>query len=187
MRTWIINTAAVFATAGLLAACGGDKPKPETPAAPAEEVGPPAPLTAPQEAAVTEAEKETGATGLGIEDEILRLCPAVKPPRFGYNSAEVKTAFRNTLVALADCMNAGGLKGRDLLLVGHADPRGEDDYNMALGGRRAESVRGALKSLGVEQNRMDVSSRGELEATGTDEDSWSKDRRVDVKLKVKVN
>jgi peptidoglycan-associated lipoprotein len=80
-------------------------------------------------------------------------------------------------------MNDGALKGRSLLMVGHADPRGEEDYNMALGGRRAESVRGAMESLGVDKGRMDVSSRGELEATGVDEESWAKDRRVDIKLK----
>ena len=141
-------------------------------------------MTAPQTQALDNAEKETGATGLGIEDEILRLCPNVKPPRFGYDSAAVKQEFRNTLVALAECMNDGALKGKELLLIGHADPRGEEDYNMALGGRRAESVRGALTSLGVAESRMDVSSRGELEATGTDEAGYAKDRRVDIKLKV---
>ena len=183
MRTWMIHTAAALATIGLLAACG-DEPEPKTPTAPVEEAAPSKPLSAPQQAAIDDAEKETGATGLGIQDEILKLCPAVKPPRFSYDSARVKQDFRNTLVALADCMKDGGLKGKDLLLVGHADPRGEEDYNMALGGRRAESVRSALNSLGVDKGRMDVSSRGELEATGTDDESYAKDRRVDIKLKV---
>jgi peptidoglycan-associated lipoprotein len=183
MRTWMMHTAIALATARLLAGCG-DKPEPEVPEAPAEEAAPAAPLTAPQESAIANAETETGAGGLGIQDEILKLCPAVKPPRFSYDSAKVKQDFRNTLVALADCMKEGGLKGKELLLVGHADPRGEEDYNMALGGRRAESVRGALDSLGVEKSRMDVSSRGELEATGSEESGYAKDRRVDIKLKV---
>lgn len=183
MRSWMIHTVAALATFGLLTACG-DKPEPETPSVPAEEAAPAQPLSAPQQSALDEAQEEVGATGLGIQDEILRLCPGVKPPRFSYDSAQVKQQFRNTLVALADCMKEGGIKGRDLLLVGHADPRGEEDYNMALGGRRAESVRGALHSLGVDKSRMDVSSRGELEATGSDTESWAKDRRVDIKLKV---
>ena len=95
----------------------------------------------------------------------------------------MQQAFQDSLVALADYIKTGKLKGRSLLLVGHADPRGEDDYNMALGGRRADSVRNALQALDVEQNRLDVTSRGELEATGVDEAGWAKDRRVDVKLK----
>jgi len=179
----MIHSVAAIAAIGLLAACG-DKPEPETPEAPAAEAAPQKPLTPPQEQAIANAEQETGATGLGIQDEILKLCPAVKPPKFSYDSAQVKREFRNTLVALAECMKDGGLEGRDLLLVGHADPRGEEDYNMSLGGRRAESVRGALGSLGVAKSRLDVSSRGELEATGTDTESWAKDRRVDIKLKV---
>lgn len=166
---------------GLIAACS-ETPEPVTPTAAADEA-PAAQVSPVQQTAIDDAEKETGATGLGIDDEILRLCPAVKPPKFGYDSARVKEEFRNTLVALAECMNDGALKGRSLLMVGHADPRGEDDYNMALGGRRAESVRGAMESLGVEKGRMDVSSRGEVEASGVDEESWSKDRRVDIKLK----
>jgi peptidoglycan-associated lipoprotein len=183
MSKWMHAVGGV-AIAGWIVGCGGEKPKPEAPTAPTEEAAPAKPLSAPQAQALDNAEKETGATGLGIQDEILKLCPNVKPPRFGYDSASVKQEFRNTLMALAECMNEGALKGKELLLVGHADPRGEDDYNMALGGRRAESVRGALTSLGVEGSRMDVSSRGELEASGGDEAGWSKDRRVDIKLKV---
>jgi peptidoglycan-associated lipoprotein len=170
-----------MAAAAMVGGCGGE-PEPKTAQAPA--AYDPAPLlTPPQRQAITAAQKETGATGLGIEDEILRLCP-VKPPRFAYDSAQVTQEFQNTLVALAECMNTGGLKGKDLLMVGHADPRGEEDYNMALGGRRAESVRTALGALGVAQTRLDVTSRGEVEATGTDEGTWSKDRRVDIKIKV---
>ncbi|HNS98600.1 MAG TPA: OmpA family protein [Polyangiaceae bacterium] len=173
----------IFTIAALvpIAACS-KTPEPVTPSTPTEEAPPPQ-VSPVQQAAIDDAEKETGGTGLGIDDEILRLCPAVRPPKFGYDSARVKDEFRNTLVALAQCMNDGALKGRSLLMVGHADPRGEEDYNMALGGRRAESVRGAMESLGVDKGRMDVSSRGELEATGVDEESWAKDRRVDIKLK----
>lgn len=68
---------------------------------------------------------------------------------FANNSANVNQRFRSRLVELAKCMNEGGLKGRKLLLVGHADPRGEEDYNLALGGRRAGSVHDALSALGV--------------------------------------
>jgi peptidoglycan-associated lipoprotein len=79
-------------------------------------------------------------------------------------------------------MKDGGLKDRNLLLVGHADPRGEEDYNLALGGRRANSVRDAMRKLGVASGRFQLTSRGALEAKGTDEATWAEDRRVDVKL-----
>lgn len=61
-------------------------------------------------------------------------------------------------------------------------PRGEEDYNLALGGRRANSVRDAMRELGVASGRFQLTSRGDLDAKGTDEATWAEDRRVDVKL-----
>ncbi|HEU4538910.1 MAG TPA: OmpA family protein, partial [Polyangiaceae bacterium] len=87
------------------------------------------------------------------------------------------------LSGIADCMKNGGLKGKGVLLVGHTDPRGDDDYNMQLGGRRAEAVKSAIAAFGVENGRIDVSSRGEADAKGTEEASWAQDRRVDINLK----
>jgi peptidoglycan-associated lipoprotein len=144
----------------------------------------PQPLSPVQESAVSDAQVETGATGLHIDDEILRLCPEVNPPRFDFDSSKVKTQFRDTMVDLARCMNNGPMRGRSVLLVGHADPRGEEDYNLSLGGRRAEAVRNALTSLGVQEVRVDVSSRGALDATGRNETTWAQDRRVDIRLKI---
>ena len=175
MRTLFLFVATVMT---LTPACSADKPEPRTAAA-ADQQGPA--LNEDQERAVAKAGKESGG-GLNFDDEILRLCPAIKPPKFGYNSANVQTHFRSSLVELAKCMNEGGLKGRNLLLIGHADPRGEDDYNLALGGRRADSVQVALGKLGVSDARLNVTSRGELDSKGTDEKSYSEDRRVDVKL-----
>jgi len=182
--TRLVPLAALMLFVSAVAACGDDPP-PKTANDAAQDMAtkPGKQLTEPQQKAVDDAEKETGATGLGISDEILRLCPAVKPPHFATDSARVKMEYQDALVALAECMNNGNLKGKTLLLVGHADPRGEDDYNLALGGRRAESVRTALGSLGVERGRLDVTSRGEIDATGTNEEGWSKDRRVDIKIK----
>ena len=67
-------------------------------------------------------------------------------------------------------------------LVGHADNRGEEDYNMLLGQRRADNVKGAVVSAGMTAAKTLTTSRGELDATGADEATWSKDRRVDIVL-----
>jgi len=139
-----------------------------------------------QQSALSAAEQETnGGQGLHIDDAIIKLCPSVTPPHFGFDSAKVKTDYSNAFGAIAECMKTGGLNGRSLLLVGHADRRGEDDYNLALGGRRAESVRGAIESFGVERSRLDISSKGEADAKGTDEKGYAEDRRVDIRLKEK--
>ena len=83
---------------------------------------------------------------------------------------------------LADCFSTGPLKGRELRLVGHADPRGEEEYNMVLGGRRADNVKTAIAAQGLSAAKIATTSRGKLDATGSDESSWAKDRRVDVVL-----
>jgi peptidoglycan-associated lipoprotein len=68
-------------------------------------------------------------------------------------------------------------------LVGHADPRGSSDYNMVLGGSRADTVKTFLTMKGMPGGRIATTSRGEMDASGTDDASWAKDRRVDVLLK----
>jgi peptidoglycan-associated lipoprotein len=66
-------------------------------------------------------------------------------------------------------------------LVGHCDERGSDQYNIALGERRAEAVRSYLAELGIAAGRMETVSYGEerpLDA-GHDETAWVKNRRVE--------
>lgn len=77
---------------------------------------------------------------------------------------------------------SGAAAGQRLAIVGHADPRGSFDYNLALGERRAAQVADQLKAHGLEANRIDISSRGEMDATGTDETSYAEDRRVGIFL-----
>jgi peptidoglycan-associated lipoprotein len=67
-------------------------------------------------------------------------------------------------------------------LVGHADPRGEPEYNMVLGGKRADNVKGFIIEKGLPEPQVSTTSRGEDEAKGTDEATWAADRRVDVVL-----
>jgi outer membrane protein OmpA-like peptidoglycan-associated protein len=53
---------------------------------------------------------------------------------------------------------------------------------MGLGSRRAETVSSYLARLGVEKPQLAVTTRGALDATGTDEATWQHDRRVDLQL-----
>jgi peptidoglycan-associated lipoprotein len=123
--------------------------------------------------------------GLHVSDAIARACNLPRPEtksHFDFDSAEIGTDDRELLAAVARCLTEGALRGRSVSLVGRADPRGEDEYNMSLGGTRAESVRRYLFSLGVSKDHMSATSRGEIDATGTDEAGWAQDRRVDVEL-----
>jgi peptidoglycan-associated lipoprotein len=101
---------------------------------------------------------------------------------FAYNSARVVQQDRLFFAKLAACFADGPLSGRTLRLVGHADPRGDTDYNYVLGQQRADGVRDAVVGAGLASERVSTTSRGELEAQGGDEPSWAKDRRVDLVL-----
>ncbi|HEX6271679.1 MAG TPA: OmpA family protein, partial [Polyangiaceae bacterium] len=101
---------------------------------------------------------------------------------FAFDSANVRAQDRAILKKLADCFMTGPLKGREMRLVGHADPRGDEEYNHVLGQRRADSVKSAVVEAGLTATTIATTSRGEDDASGTEETGWSKDRRVDIVL-----
>jgi peptidoglycan-associated lipoprotein len=127
--------------------------------------------------------KRTGE--VNVSNEIKRACNITEPkntPKFDFDSADLLEADREVLAQVARCLTTGPLKGRGIELVGRADARGESEYNMILGESRAGSVNKYLAALGVDLSRMAVTSRGELDAEGVDEETWQLDRRVDLRL-----
>lgn len=68
----------------------------------------------------------------------------------------------------------------NILIEGHCDERGTDEYNLALGDRRAKATRDYLIALGVPSNRVEMLSYGEEKPLCTDmtEECWSKNRRA---------
>lgn len=99
---------------------------------------------------------------------------------FDYDSFEVKAESAATLEANARYLNAN--RTRRVNLEGHTDERGGREYNLALGQKRAESVRRALSLLGVPETQMEAVSFGEEKPaqTGFDEAAFSKNRRVEL-------
>jgi peptidoglycan-associated lipoprotein len=126
-------------------------------------------------------------SGLSVSDAIAKAC-GIPPrndgssPSFDFDSASLGGDDRAMLTLVARCLTEGALRGRSVALVGRADPRGEAEYNMNLGGSRANTVQRYLQDLGVGKDKLNATSRGELDATGKDEAGWAKDRRVDVQL-----
>ena len=96
---------------------------------------------------------------------------------FAFDADELDASARNGIQANVSCMRERGLSG--LHLTGHCDPRGTEEYNLALGDRRARAVLQYMTSLGVERDSLGVSSMGEEMSQGTDESSWSRDRKVE--------
>jgi len=124
---------------------------------------------------------------LAMSGDLVQMC-GIKPadnanPTFDYDKDELTSSDRGILDQLATCLTSGPLKGKAVALIGRADPRGTEEYNLGLGSRRASSVGGYLQRLGVGQPQLAVTTRGALDATGVDEAGWQKDRRVDVQLK----
>ncbi len=159
--------------------CGSSTPAPEEPAAePAAE-----PTEAPAPAPSEKPGDDPRQSDVNISDEIKAACGLSEPEaHFAYNSARLRAEDQAVMKKLADCFTTGKLKGRTMRLVGHADPRGESEYNVVLGGKRADNVAAALKKAGLPEAQSTTTSRGEMDATGTDEASWAKDRRVDIHL-----
>jgi peptidoglycan-associated lipoprotein len=100
----------------------------------------------------------------------------LEPVYFDFNESALTTEATSRLAADAECLKK---VGRAATLVGHTDPRGTQEYNLALSERRAQSVRDHLGRLGVEGSKLSILPRGSLDAKGTDEPSWAQDRRVD--------
>ncbi|GBL46316.1 18K peptidoglycan-associated outer membrane lipoprotein [Sulfuriferula multivorans] len=99
---------------------------------------------------------------------------------FDYDSSVVQDSYRPTLQAHAGYLSSH--KDAKVTLQGNTDDRGSREYNLALGQRRADSVRKVLNTLGVPESQMEAVSFGEEKpkATGDDEAAWKENRRVDI-------
>ena len=100
---------------------------------------------------------------------------------FDFDRSGIKASERVKLEQAAKWCTEN--KGRQLILEGHCDWRGTAEYNLGLGDRRSNAVKEYLEKLGVEVIRLEVVSKGDLDAkeNGTSEE-MTKDRRVEIVL-----
>lgn len=110
-------------------------------------------------------------------------CQDFPAPKFEYESPTLADESKKTLQRLAGCITTGTLKGARVLLTGHCDARGEYEFNMGLGAERAEQAKRFLVGAGVPEDKIATSSRGKLDAAGTDEAGYANDRRVDIEVR----
>lgn len=97
---------------------------------------------------------------------------------FAFDSSVLSEEARQLLNHKADYLRT--YPGVMVTVEGYCDERGTDAYNIALGERRAQSVKNFLVNLGIGTDRMNTVSYGEERpvAVGHDEASWAKNRRV---------
>ncbi|MEK6606786.1 MAG: OmpA family protein [Myxococcota bacterium] len=96
---------------------------------------------------------------------------------FDFNESLLTQDATVTLAKNAECLKSA--QGAKIRVEGHCDPRGTEEYNLALGDRRARGAIDHLGRLGVDTSRLRPVSKGKLEAVGTDESGWARDRRAD--------
>ncbi len=127
---------------------------------------------------------DTSGDGLpGLDQESLLFEPGSKyglqTVYFDYDSSTLRGDSMTTLRDNADKIKQ--FPNVIIQLAGHCDSRGTQEYNMALGERRALAVREYLIQLGIPGNQLITISYGkEFPAmTGENESAWSKNRRVE--------
>lgn len=105
----------------------------------------------------------------------------VRTVYFEYDSSEVRSEFIPLINAHGQLLASDS--SRRVVLEGHADERGSREYNIALGERRAISVRRLLLGSGANSSQIRTLSYGEERpaVVGHDESAWSKNRRVEIR------
>lgn len=184
----------VLALIALLSTACGPKPQPEEPATSAPSMTPeepePEPAVEPEPEEVREwqapeepEETRLSASQLQAQADRFNREGALVTVYFETDKSELTSDARRILAA-----NAAWLRGHPdfgVLVAGHCDERNTEEYNLALGERRAEAVRRYLASLGVGDGRIETISYGEERpaAQGHTESAWSQNRRAEFEVR----
>jgi peptidoglycan-associated lipoprotein len=180
-RLWWLGTVALVVA---FAGCGGGAPEPEPEPAPA-----PAPQvqqpTAEEEAAARaraeeEARRLAEAEAARIATERNRVLTIIaERVHFDFDKSDIRPDAEQVLQRKVSVLRQ--YPGIALRFEGHCDERGSNEYNLALGQRRAEAVRRYLTSYGLDASRFATISYGEERpaAGGHDEEAWAANRRAE--------
>ena len=101
----------------------------------------------------------------------------LKPIYFAFDSVTLEPSARDGVASNVQCARERSIER--LKITGYTDPRGTEEYNLALGSRRASSVEEYVRSLGLAEQAVSSTSMGEEMASGNEEAGWSQDRRVE--------
>lgn len=100
---------------------------------------------------------------------------------FDFDKYDIKSGDDSTLNDLGMCLTKD--PSVKIVIEGNCDERGSSEYNMALGNRRADAVKGYLTNKGVSADRIKTVSFGKENPVdkGHNEEAWAANRRADVK------
>ena len=169
-----------------LVALGACKKKPEVAPAPAEQPAPasqpapppPAPAQPECDAACVEA-RNNAAKAEAIRAATAALTATIY---FDYDRSDITDDSRAKLDAKVPVLTQN--TAVRIRIAGHTDSRGSDEYNLALGQRRAAAAKRYLTDRGIDGSRIEIVSFGEERPTCTDESEgcWSRNRRDEFEI-----
>ena len=109
--------------------------------------------------------------------------PELETVYFDYDRSNVREDQKGTLRGNSQQISAHS-EWATVVVEGHCDERGSEEYNLALGERRASAVKQYLTNLGIPAARMDTVSFGESKPAvqGHDESAWKWNRRGEFKV-----
>ena len=101
---------------------------------------------------------------------------------FDYDKYTIRQDARPTLDDVSSYLNDN--KKTDVVIEGHGDERGTNEYNLALGEKRARATKNYISSQGVLPSRVSIVTYGEEKplCTNTGESCWQRNRRSSIKL-----
>lgn len=125
---------------------------------------------------------QSGVTGVdtGKSNSDVAMQSTARVIYFDYDSFVIRPEFQSVIEAHARFIKADKVKR--VAIEGHTDERGGREYNLALGQKRAEAVRGALGLLGVSESQMEAVSFGKEKPAmqGATEAAMEKNRRAEI-------
>ncbi len=175
----LVRLLCVLSISALLFACSSDQVKEETPVE-VEDLSTTAPDESADESGVQAYGTDDGGTSSFSELDDPQSQLSVRIIYFEYDSSEIRAEYRSVVEAHARYLIEN--PSTTITLEGHADERGSREYNLALGERRAQSVKQQMTVLGASSSQIRLVSYGEERPAvdGHDEASWQQNRRVEI-------
>jgi peptidoglycan-associated lipoprotein len=116
-----------------------------------------------------------------MEQDVQSVQASLKPVHFDYDQFTMTSEAQAAAQYDAEILKRAPQVA--VLIEGHCDERGTDEYNLALGERRAQAVAQYLTTLGVSNRMSTVSYGSELPADpGHNEAAWAKNRRAELRV-----
>jgi OOP family OmpA-OmpF porin len=152
--------------------------------------------TAPAPAGTTGDGRDLPPDGAKVAAKPAKAAPTPEPVRpqingvnldvqFDFDKATIKPESYGILDSLGEALNSDALKGRNIIVAGHTDARGDDAYNLSLSKQRAEAIKAYLvNKWGVEQDLIEAVGYGKSRpiTSGTSVEDMRKNRRVEIRL-----